>query len=407
MMAMSDPRRPRFIACISRCEEIPDYTSRAPDAEFVFASYSDLGAKAIQIDPDRMGEAAARFARLHAEQPFTAILNRKEKCVVPAAYLASVLGLPPILVAPDLARDKYEMRRALNGTASFPGTVLIRDAGDLSHVSDAMFPAVLKPRFGFNSRSAVRVSDRSELASAYADQYAHYSLLTKQDGTNSDFVVEEFIAGTEHNVESLLKDGRVLFHLISDKMGMQPPFFIEMGDNMPSTLPPAAQHACMDAAGKAIDALGIRNGWTHTEVKWHGDQVLVVESAARMGGGYFEELIETVFGIDRMGMLIGMYRGNAPSQAPASRVHAAARRVVVYGAERMRILRNPEILTRDSHIKLVWPRRVDQINRIMTGPPFDFNNTLFEFMAVGTSAREAEARADGVLEEAILSECGP
>jgi hypothetical protein len=50
---------------------------------------------------------------------------------------------------------------------------------------------------------------------------------------------------------------------------------------------------------------------------------------------------------------------------------------------------------------------VDQINRIMTGPPFDFNNTLFEFMAVGTSAREAEARADGVLDEAILSECGP
>ncbi len=405
-MAMTESHRSRFIVFISRCEEIPAYFSLAPEADFIFASYSDLGSDAIQIDPSRMQEAVGIFSRLHAERPFTAILNRKEKCVVPAAVLASGLGLPPILAAPELARDKYEMRRALNGTASFPGTVLIRDARDLSRVPDEMFPSVLKPRFGFNSRSAMRVGDRRELASAYGDQYARYSILPKQDGTNSDFVVEEYIPGTEHNVESLLKDGRVVFHLISDKIEMLPPFFIEMGDNMPSTLPAAAQQACMDAAGKAVEALGIRNGWTHTEVKRQGNQVLVVESAARMGGGYFEELIDAVFGIHRMGMLIGMYLGSVPAQAPACRVHAAARRVVVYGAQRMRMLRNPEILTRSSRIKLVWPLHVDQINRSMAGPPFDFNNTLFEFMALGESAREAEELANGIIGEARLSGCG-
>jgi hypothetical protein len=42
----------------------------------------------------------------------------------------------------------------------------------------------------------------------------------------------------------------------------------------------------------------------------------------------------------------------------------------------------------------------------MAGPPFDFNNTLFEFMALGESAREAEELANGIIGEARLSGCG-
>ncbi len=403
MTPKTEIHRPRFIVFISRSSEREEYTSLAPEADFIFASYSDLGPDAIQMDPKRLDASVEFFSRLHAERPFCAVLNRKEKCVVPAAVLANSLGLPPILAKPELARDKYEMRRALNGAAAFPGTVLIRDAGDLTSVPDKMFPCVLKPRFGFNSRSAVRAANRRELDAAYADQYGRYRLIQKQDGTNSDFVVEEYIPGTEHTVESLLKDGRVLFHLLSDKMAMSPPFLVEVGDHMPSLLPPAAQQACMDAAGNALAALGIRNGWTHTEVKLQGEQAVVVEAAARMGGGYFEDLIQMVFGIHRMSVLIRMYLGNEPAQTPAPRVHAAARRVVVYGAERIRQLHNPEILTRDSRIKLVWPRSADEINRKLAGPPFDFNNTLFEFIALGEGARDAEELAAATIAEADLS----
>ncbi len=399
---MPDSHKPRFIAFISRMDEIPAYQVLAPDADFTFASYSNLGSQVIQIDAGNLNEAVEAFSRLHATGRFWAVLNRKEKCVVPASVLANELGLPPIMSNPELARDKFEMRRALNRDSTFPGTVLIRNAGDLSQVPSNMFPCVLKPRYGFNSRSAVCVSNPDELLAAYDEQYLRYSRLPKQDCTNNHFVVEDFIPGTEHNVETLLRDGRAAFHLISDKLPMQPPFFIEIGDNMPSTLSIAGQDACRVAAENAIESLGIRNGWTHTEVKLHGGAAVVVESAARMGGGYFENIIYAVFGIDRMKMLIEMFRGIMPGGAPEILVHAAARRVVVYGGASMRVLSNPEIITRDSRIKLVWPQSVGDIRRRIAGPPFDFNNTLFEFIALGDSAQEADELAHSITRDAKL-----
>jgi hypothetical protein len=41
---------------------------------------------------------------------------------------------------------------------------------------------------------------------------------------------------------------------------------------------------------------------------------------------------------------------------------------------------------------------VSEINRKLAGPPVEFNNTLFEFVAFGSSADEADMVADHLLE---------
>ena len=148
-----------------------------------------------------------------------------------------------------------------------------------------MFPCVLKPRFGFNSRSAVLVTDKGQLETVYTEQYRLYLQLPKQDGTSADFVVEELIPGSEHTIETLVKDGRPLFHLLSDKLAMTPPFFVEIGDNMPTSLAPSRQATCIAAVERAIRLMEISNGWAHTEVKLEDCRAVVVECAARMGGG--------------------------------------------------------------------------------------------------------------------------
>lgn len=371
-----------------------DYTALCLEADFVFASLSELGPDAVHVHPHRLGEAVNTFRDLHIERPITAVLNRKEKCVIPAAVLAMELGLPPITSQPDLVRDKFAMRRALNATNAFPRTILVRELWDLNRVAPDMFPCVLKPRFGFNSRAAVRVGDRAELESAYREQHDRYAQLPKQDGTSNDFVVEEFIVGTEHNVESLIKDGEPLFHLVSDKLPMTPPFFVEIGDNMPSHLPKASQDLCRHATDHAIRAMGIRNGWTHTEVKLDGNKATVVECAARMGGGYFENLFQDVYGINRMAMLIELYLGRSITTAPMPRLHAAARRLVVFGPQCRTILRNACELFSDERIRLVWPDTIAKIDRDLSGPPFEFNSTLCEFIAVATTGKEASDLAD-------------
>lgn len=399
---MPDPAQPRFIAFISRREEIADYTSLRPKVDFAFASFSDLGADAVRIDPLRMDDAVAIFYRLHKQRAFTAVLNRKEKCVIPAARLALALGLPPITCKPELARDKYAMRQTLNLGGDFPRTVLVAALRDLEGVEENMFPCVLKPRFGFNSRSAVLVRDRMELAAAYREQYEFYSGLPKQDRTNGDFVVEELISGSEHTVETLVKDGAPLFHLISDKLPMSPPFFVEVGDNMPSRLPEGSKGVCLAATERAIRSMGIRNGWTHTEIKLQGTAAVVVECAARMGGGYFENLFCEVYGLNRMDALLALFLDDKPMVKPIPRVHAAARRVVVYGPSRKRSLENGESLFASDRVKLVWPTSPAKIDRELAGPPFDFNNTLFEFLALGKSADEAQSLADNLLVQALI-----
>jgi biotin carboxylase len=389
---------PHFIAFISRPEERKDYTELDRKAEFAFASLSSCDPEVLTVDPECLNDAIAKFSILHAAKPFTAILNRKEKCVVPAAQLALALGLPPITLSPELARDKYQMRQALNAGNTFPHTFLIRTTCDLEQVPDRMYPCVLKPRYGFNSRSAVLVNDRMQLHSVYEEQYMSYSAIKKQDRTNSDFVVESFIPGTEHTVESLVRDGVPLFHLISDKLLMEAPYFVEIGDTMPSRLSGAKQRACIAATEKALDRMAIRNGWTHTEIKISDLGAFVIECAARMGGGYFETLYREVYGIDRMFVLASLFSSRDTIPMPVARTHAAARRVVVYGPEKMRIVKNVETLFYDKRVKLLWPASVSAINRKLAGPPIDFSNTLLEFVALGSTFEEAEMVADRLLE---------
>jgi len=383
------------------------HASLRPRTDFAYASFSSLGPDVVHVDPMQMEATIRRFADMHRTAPFTAVLNRKEKCVVPAAMLAAALGLPPITSEPELARDKFAMRRALNGGSVFPRTVLVREARDLECVAADMFPCVLKPRFGFNSRSAVLVEDPAELAVAYGEQHARYACLPKQDGTNSDFVCEELVRGSEHTIETLVKDGLPLFHLVSDKMAMTPPFFVEIGDDMPSRLPAADQHACRAATERAIQAMGIRNGWTHTEVKLDGGHAVVIECAARMGGGYFENLFALAYDLNRLRMLIDLHVGKDAIPTPVIRRHAAARRIVVDGPSRPRTLENAVALFADPRVTLVWPPTPAHIDREVAGPPHDFNNTLCEFIVCGSTGAEAAAVADEIVAHAVVRTLRP
>ena len=399
---MSDTA-PRFIAFISRPEEISDYADLVPNAEFVFASLSSIDPEVITVDPSCLEDAIAKFSLLNDAKPFAAILNRKEKCVVPAAKLAVALNLPPITLKPELARDKHQMRQALNLGSPYPRSILIHTMSDLKRVTDGMFPCVLKPRYGFNSRSAVLVNDPIQLRSSYEEQYKSYAALKKQDCTNSDFVVEDYIPGSEHTIESLVRDGAPLFHIISDKLPMKAPYFVEIGDRMPSCLSTSKQRTCIAATERALDCLAIRNGWTHTEIKISDLGAVVIECAARMGGGYFETLYREVYGINRLRVLASLFSSSESMRIPVPKTHASARRVVVYGPLKMRTVANVETLFHDKSVRLLWPSSVSEINRKLAGPPVDFNNTLFEFVAFGSSADEADMIADRLLERVDIA----
>lgn len=388
----------RFIAFVSSPAEAEAHARAHPGHEHAFASFADLGDRGFKVDPADDEPFLDRVAAEHRRAPFLGVLNRKEKCLLPAARLADRLGVRPIIDDPLIARDKHRMRLALNGDAPGPRSLLLRGEADLAAAGPDCFPGVLKPRFGFNSRAVVLVRDHAELVAAFRQQHPAYAALPKQDGTNADFVLEDLIPGTEHTIDVLVADGVGRTFLVSDKDAMRPPHFVEIGDRAPSRLSAADLATVREAASVAIRRLGIRNGWSHVEVRLQAGRAVTIEAAARMGGGYFEQLTLRAWGIDRMAALIDLHLG-LPLPGDAPRQHVVGRRVLVNGVRWVALRRGAAACARPG-VQLVWPASISAVRRIAVGPPHDFKNTLLEYVVGADTPAGADRLADTVEAEA-------
>ncbi|MFI5302966.1 MAG: acetyl-CoA carboxylase biotin carboxylase subunit family protein, partial [Polyangiales bacterium] len=361
---------PRFIAFVSRSAECEALLARYPDVRFAFASHTAFAPDVVAFDPRDPSSLFEHFRAAHADAPFAGMLNRREKFVIPAVALAQRLGLRSIARDGALLRDKLLMRRALDGRSD--AAFLVRSVDDASKVPASIFPAVLKPRFGFNSRAVVRARDATELARAFREHHAHYRALKRPDGAADDFIVERYLEGREHTVEALVIDGEIVLSIVSDKAPMHRSCFVETGDVMPSQAPRATQETVLAATRDAVRALGFDNGWAHVEVMEHRGSAAVVEVAARMGGGYHEELIDAVYELDRMRLLIDLHLGPLTLPPLVPRAVVVGRRVVTSGVTFVRPLRSIAALVERRGARLVFPSDDRQISRVVVGPPYGY-----------------------------------
>ena len=107
----------------------------------------------------------------------------------------------------------------------------------------------------------------------------------------------------------------------------------------------------------ALEALGIADGPSYTQLRIGPDGPRVIEVAARLGGGHDAELVEAVTGIDLNGLAIDAALGTPVASPPVEpRVGGAVTRFLVAppgmlegvavpdrleGVERVRIYREP------------------------------------------------------------------
>ena len=138
---------------------------------------------------------------------------------------------------------------------------------------------IVKPADNSGSRGIFlieRLDDEQAIRHAY-----HYS---KQFSRSGDVVVEEYMEGEEVSVETLSIDGVCHVIQITDKLTTGAPHFVEMGHSQPT------RHSC-EVADKirevtimAVNAIGIKNGPSHTEIMVTKDGPKIVELGARLGG---------------------------------------------------------------------------------------------------------------------------
>lgn len=281
---------------------LPTATYRAPD---FLAAAEALGVDIVIASERRqalaglMGERALRVDLRHPESAAETIVAAAERVhldavvavddqgVLVAALAGARLGVahnPPSAVA--ATRDKAALRRALEvaGVAQ-PAFRTAGPGDDVAALAQAVgLPCVVKPLSLSASRGVLRADDAVSAAAA-AERIR--ALLCDEDAQDATLLVERYLPGAEVAVEGLLRGGTLEVLAIFDKPDpMEGPTFEETLLVTPSRLPEATLRTVTATVADAADAIGLREGPVHAELRVGPDgSVGMLELAARSIGG--------------------------------------------------------------------------------------------------------------------------
>ncbi|NNN21298.1 MAG: ATP-grasp domain-containing protein [Acidimicrobiales bacterium] len=182
------------------------------------------------------------------------------------------------------------------------------------------YPIVVKPIDMQGSRGVIKADTKEQLSEAVL---VIETLICDKEPT---FIAESYLDGSEIAVEALLVNGEVNVVAIFDKPEpLLGPYFEETLYVTPTMLDQASQAQIVSEVEKAIDALGLKNGALHVEVRLVGSKdsfvPYVIDLAARTIGGQCSSIVEFVGGLTLEKALISMALGMGiqeivPSDAP-------------------------------------------------------------------------------------------
>ncbi|WP_327111068.1 ATP-grasp domain-containing protein [Streptomyces sp. NBC_01341] len=227
---------------------------------------------------------------LHDRLPFAGVVTVQEEGVLTAALLNDALGLNGVSAETvALLTDKWRMRRhtAERGVSAVRAAV----ASSLEEIREfgaaQGYPLIAKPLGGSASIGIHKIDSAEAAESAYA---ALSGLDLKQ------FLLEEYLEGPEISVDALSFDGRHVPIAIADKITGTG--FVEFGHAIPAQLDPSLEEDVCRTVSDFLDAVGLRNGLSHTELKLTSAGPRVIESHNRRGGDRINTMTHAVYGID-------------------------------------------------------------------------------------------------------------
>lgn len=194
------------------------------------------------------------------------------------AYVAEKMGLPGNSCESALkANNKHLMRDAfLEGGIPCPAYRMVKSADESVEIP---FPLIVKPSDRSGSMAVSRVDSPEELRKAIAEALAA--------SFAGEAMVEQCIEGREISVEFISCAGRHYPLQITDKVTTGAPHFVELEHHQPARLSASQYKDIYALTSRALDALGITDGASHTEYKiTRAGEIYIMETGARMGGDF-------------------------------------------------------------------------------------------------------------------------
>lgn len=216
-----------------------------------------------------------------------------DTAVITVNYVASHMGLRsnPEEYS-EVTTNKYKMRQCfINNNVPSPKFTLVDDDNHFQ-ITGFKFPLIVKPTDRSGSRGVEKVLDPVQLDEAINR--------AQKESFEHKAIIEEFVTGREISVESISYEGNHVILQITDKVTTGAPFFVELEHHQPSSLPEDTKLRIKEIVLHALDALHIKYGASHSELKIteNGD-IRVIEIGARMGGDFIgSNLVKLSTGYD-------------------------------------------------------------------------------------------------------------
>jgi biotin carboxylase len=221
--------------------------------------------------------------------------------------LAAELGTPGNgMSRPTSRRNKYDMVLALRAAGvESAATVVSADADEIVTWAEttAGYPVVLKPVSSCGTDNVV--------ACASADQVraVHERIMTspdRHDLPNTVVLAQEFLDGDEYFVNTVSRDGRHHTVEIWRYYKTRLPGGNIIYDYNEPLAPDDPEAKRVEAyAHQVLDALEVRNWAAHTEIMMTAGGPVLVECAARFGGGQVPDIARRCLGTNQI-ELVGL-----------------------------------------------------------------------------------------------------
>ncbi|XP_062460811.1 carnosine synthase 1 [Pezoporus occidentalis] len=296
-------------------------------------------------------ERVAELLRSRGLQPH-ACLSYWDDCVVLAALVCERLGLrcspaAAVRVAKHKSRTQQHLRSCSRGRPAPAAFAVpccrLQSHGDVERAAAAVpFPAVAKLEFGAGG-VGVKLVENPEQCHEHAARLWR-DLREDSDhpgiglGWGNAMLLMEYVPGTEHDVDLVLFEGRLMGAWVSDNGPTRLPACLETAACLPSCLPPDRQAQLVRAALQCCLACGLRDGVFNVELKLGPAGPRLLEINPRMGGFYLRDWIREVYGADLLLAAVLVALGLPPvlPARPAPRTHLAG--VMCLGSEHGAVL---------------------------------------------------------------------
>ena len=225
------------------------------------------------------------------------LIGALEQLQVPLARARELLGIDGLKTdAAKNFRDKARMKDVLR-QAGLPcaNHVLAQSPQQaLEFASNTAFPLVAKPPSGAGGKGTYRLDslqDMNSLLHRYPPSCAQPVML------------EEFVSGQEHSFDSVVINGKPVWHSISRYM----PAPLQVLENpwiqwcvfLPRDINGEEFESIRETGYKAVKALGLQTGLSHMEwFRLEGDQIAISEVGARPPGAQITSLLSWAHDLD-------------------------------------------------------------------------------------------------------------